>query len=261
MNCCQILTKEQFDFLFKKLSETENKNLKTDSVYNWYMHDGMKKLRNIEFSDYISKKWLGHSAPDGNYGNFGDNDDFDDWLSKMDDIDDIGFQNAAKEFIKTELNCNDLVFVGQGSEKVALVDKAGHALKFGRFGGTLKREIRTGLKYSDLKCFPTIYAYDPQFYSYMCECARESTTDDFKKLTGFESAAKLVSFLRHSSLAEIQIQLTQACNRSSELIKSISDLKLFLDKDDKGLSDIDENNWGFTFRNYQPTLIVIDFDL
>ena len=84
-----ILTKEQFDQLFGRLDEAIGRD--DDPVIQWYKSEGMRKLQNVVWIEYLSKAILGyegHPGPDKE-------EDFEKWLTVIDDDTSEEFRQAA----------------------------------------------------------------------------------------------------------------------------------------------------------------------
>ena len=249
-----ILSKKHFDQLFGTLSEAIGGA--DDPVLRWYVEEGMQKLRKADRTSYMSTKLTGsHDSPDDSDSS----DEYCKWLDTMDDCDREEFKRAAASFIKDELGADKFEFAGQGGEKVCLVTKQGHALKFGRWKNLLQDEILTNVRNRTLTCFPCVYGYAPDYTSYMCECARESTQKDFADVFGGNIDSYFIydaccNFNAHRNILE------KALRNHKAQLQVLRDLSAFLKSNQ--LCDIDgTNNWGVTVRDGKKTLVVIDYDL
>jgi hypothetical protein len=178
-----MLTPDQFRLVFENMSESA-KTTADDPVLRWYKEKGMKILSKMDMEPAVAKA-VGLKRPDAkDYDGEGDEfyDALNDYLGGFQDAVDsaAGREAVAKKVIAGELGAENFKLGGVGSTKIVFVDNAGHALKVGRWReDCLSREIRLRLAFPDLKCFPGMLAYAPDGSSYMCECARESTDEDF----------------------------------------------------------------------------------
>ena len=258
----QMLTPDQFQLVFGNVSESAETAV-DDPVLRWYKEKGMKILSRMDMEPAVAKAVRLKRPDTKDYG--GDSDEFyndlNDYLDRFSNAtsSDAGREAVAKKVIAGELGAESFRLGGVGSTKIVFVDNAGHALKVGRWReGCLNRELKHRLAFPDLECFPKLFAYAPDGSSYMCECARESTDEDFRRLFGCSCRG-----VRDAIAAGKGIRGICGGNaRRAPKYAALADLyRFYWDRNGEKLCDIDENNWGLTVRDGQEVLIVIDYDL
>lgn len=250
-NAVQMLTPEQFRLVFGRISESAA--VGGDPVLDWYVKDGIRALGGLEWQDALAAE-MGLERPDDEDPEY--HDKIDRYISALNDCDSDEFKAAACRVLRNTIGESNFILAGQGSCKVTFVDKAGHALKIGRGGGDTASEIAIRLKFPDLECFPKMLAYAEDGTSYMCECAKRPTPEDFERLFGISDAGKT---LRACNDGSGRFQKLFAKTRQLKY-KALADPEKFLDQ--RELIDIDrEDNWGLTVRDEQEVLVVVDYDL
>lgn len=244
---CPVLDYRRFEAIFGNVSESSVRKA-GDEVLEWYESVGKEKLRSYSgWEDGIASR-MGLKRPD-----LDNLDAMDDYLTAIDSWDDEKWLVAAKKTIREDLGTEIFEFAGMGSFKVCLYSKDGKALKFGRNGDSLKKEILNNRRFSGYSCVPRMFGYDEEtMQSYLCEFARESVRDDFRTIYGVDGAGDFFTRVRDGIRFPKRLSpaLLDGIAQMSDMISEL------------GLIDVDgENNLGLVVRDGVRQIILIDYDL